>query len=65
MALALGDWFYVPGVFGAFEATIFWWIATGLDILVTLLLGCALGLLFVKLTAPITPAVAQEDERVS
>jgi hypothetical protein len=27
----VGDWFYVPGVFGAFAATVYWWIATGLD----------------------------------
>ncbi|MEO5851688.1 MAG: DUF1097 family protein [Nocardioides sp.] len=27
----VGDWYYVPGIFGAFAATIFWWIATGLD----------------------------------
>ena len=106
MASALGDWFYVPGVFGAFAATVFWWVATGLDnwatdgggignsvaalgdpatagagafggvlstpyawvwinILVTLLFGCALGLLSVKLTAMITPAVVRQDERVS
>ena len=31
MASAVGDWYYVPGIFGAFAATIFWWIATGLD----------------------------------
>ena len=31
VASALGDWYYVPGIFGAFAATIFWWIATGLD----------------------------------
>jgi hypothetical protein len=31
LASALGDWYYVPGIFGAFAATIFWWIATGLD----------------------------------
>lgn len=103
---ALGDWYYVPGIFGAFAATIFWWIATGLDnwaidgggignsvealadpatagagafggvlstpyfwvfvnTLVTLLIGCALGLLSVKLSAMITPATtAQTEERV-
>lgn len=27
----VGDWYYVPGILGAFAATIFWWIATGLD----------------------------------
>jgi hypothetical protein len=31
LASALGDWYYVPAIFGAFAATIFWWIATGLD----------------------------------
>ncbi|MCW2849326.1 MAG: hypothetical protein JWR90_3300 [Marmoricola sp.] len=31
LASALGDWYYVPGIFGAFAATVFWWIATGLD----------------------------------
>ncbi|WP_310526870.1 DUF1097 family protein, partial [Nocardioides sp.] len=31
MASVVGDWYYVPGIFGAFAATIFWWIATGLD----------------------------------
>ena len=31
LASALGEWYYVPGIFGAFAATIFWWIATGLD----------------------------------
>ena len=31
LASALGDWWYVPAIFGAFAATIFWWIATGLD----------------------------------
>ena len=31
VASALGEWYYVPGIFGAFAATIFWWIATGLD----------------------------------
>ena len=103
---ALGDWYYVPGIFGAFAATVFWWIATGLDnwapagggvgnsvkalgdpatagagafggvlstpygwawfdILVTLLLGCVLGLASVKLTGLITPAPAPADrERV-
>lgn len=106
LASAAGDWYYVPGVFGAFAAAIFWWIATGLDhwapagggvgnsvealadpltagtgafggvlstpygwvfldILVTLLIGCVLGLVSVKLTAAISPApAAQEEERV-
>lgn len=86
----VGDWYYVPGIFGAFAATVFWWFPTGLDnwaprgggvgnsvaaladaatagggafggvlstpfgwvwidILVSLLAGCALGLLSVKL----------------
>jgi hypothetical protein len=27
----LGDWYYVPGVFVAFAAVVFWWFATGLD----------------------------------
>lgn len=31
VASAVGNWYYVPGIFGAFAATIFWWIATGLD----------------------------------
>ncbi len=31
LASVVGDWYYVPGIFGAFAATIFWWIATGLD----------------------------------
>jgi hypothetical protein len=26
-----GDWYYVPGVFVAFAAVVFWWFATGLD----------------------------------
>lgn len=102
----VGEWYYVPGIFGAFAATIFWWIATGLDnwapngggvgnsvealgdpatagagafggvlstpfvwvwvdILVTLLIGCALGMLSVKLTAMITPAAQPDREQVS
>lgn len=28
---AAGDWYYVPGVFLAFAAVVFWWFATGLD----------------------------------
>ena len=28
---ALGDWFFIPGTFGAFASVFFWWIATGLD----------------------------------
>jgi hypothetical protein len=28
---ALGEWYYVPGMFGAFAAVVFWWMATGLD----------------------------------
>lgn len=28
---ALGDWYFVPGIFGAFASTLFWWIATGMD----------------------------------
>lgn len=28
---ASGDWYYVPGVFVAFAAVVFWWFATGLD----------------------------------
>jgi len=99
----VGEWYYVPGIFGAFAATIFWWIATGLDnwapdgggvgnsiealgdpatagagafggvlstpfvwvwvdILVTLLIGCALGMLSVKLAGMITPAVKPDKE---
>jgi hypothetical protein len=27
----LGDWFFIPGTFGAFASVFFWWIATGLD----------------------------------
>jgi hypothetical protein len=94
---AVGDWYYVPGIFGAFAATIFWWIATGLDnwaaagggvgnsvkalgspatagagafggvlstpyawvfvdTLVTLLIGCLLGFLSVRLSAILAPA---------
>ncbi|MEP6814571.1 MAG: hypothetical protein ABI873_03345, partial [Marmoricola sp.] len=103
VASALGDWFYVPGIFGAFAATILWWIATGLDnwapagggvgnsvkalgapatagagafggvlstpyvwvwinILVTLLIGCGLGLLSVKLAGLLTPAAPADRE---
>ncbi len=28
---AIGDWYYVPAIFGSFAAVVFWWIATGLD----------------------------------
>jgi hypothetical protein len=28
---SLGDWFFIPGTFGAFASVFFWWIATGLD----------------------------------
>ncbi|HEV7206285.1 MAG TPA: DUF1097 family protein [Jatrophihabitans sp.] len=31
VATCIGDMYYVPAVFGAFAATVFWWIATGLD----------------------------------
>lgn len=31
LATSLGDWYYVPAVFGAFAAVVFWWFATGLD----------------------------------
>lgn len=96
---ALGDWYYVPGIFGAFAATVFWWIATGLDgwakhgggignsvaalskpatagtgafggvlstpagwvfvdSLVTLLIGCILGVVSVKVTGMLTPKKA-------
>ncbi len=96
VASAVGDWYYVPAIFGAFAATVFWWIATGLDgwakngggvgnslaalakpatagagafggvlstprgwvfvdVLVTLLIGCLLGWLSVKLAAVFTP----------
>jgi hypothetical protein len=27
----LGEWFFIPGTFGAFASVFFWWIATGLD----------------------------------
>ena len=27
----LGDWFFIPGTFGAFASVFFWWTATGLD----------------------------------
>jgi hypothetical protein len=93
---AAGDWYYVPGIFGGFAATVFWWIATGLDgwakhgggigksvaalskpatagtgafggvlstpvgwvfvdTLVTLLIGCLLGLASVRLAGLLTP----------
>jgi hypothetical protein len=93
---ALGDWYYVPAIFGGFAATVFWWIATGLDgwakhgggignslaalskpatagagafggvlstplgwvfvdTLVTLLIGCLLGVASVKLAGLLTP----------
>lgn len=99
----VGDWYYVPGIFGAFAATIFWWIATGLDnwapdgggvgnsikalgnpatagagafggvlstpyfwvfvdTLVSLLIGCLLGLVSVKLAGMMAPAAVTEDE---
>lgn len=102
---AVGDWFYVPAVFGAFASTLFWWIATGLDgwaeggggvgnsvaalgkpetagtgafggiistpygwvfidILVSLLCGCVLGLLSVRLTGMVTRARAAEEATV-
>ena len=31
LLMALGDWYYVPAVFGAFASVVVWWIATGLD----------------------------------
>ena len=103
MISVVGDWYYVPGIFGAFAATIFWWIATGLDnwapdgggvgnslkalgdpatagagafggvlstpyvwvwvnTLVTLLIGCALGLASVKLAGILTPAAKPDRE---
>jgi Protein of unknown function (DUF1097) len=107
---AAGDWYYVPGIFGAFAATFFWWITTGLDgwaangggvgnsvralglpatagagafggvlstpygwvwvsTLVSLLCGCALGVLSVKLAGMVTGRIArtpdaQEDAAV-
>jgi Protein of unknown function (DUF1097) len=104
VATAVGDKYYVPAVFGAFGATIFWWIATGLDgwakngggvgnslaalakpttagfgafggvlstpagwvfvdILVTLLIGCVLGVASVKLAGLLTPRVAPAPQR--
>jgi hypothetical protein len=101
---ALGDWYYVPAIFGAFAATIFWWIATGLDgwakdgggignslaalskpatagagafggvlstpvgwvfvnTLVTLLIGCVLGLVSVRLAGMLTPRTTAAPER--
>jgi hypothetical protein len=103
LASALGDWYYVPAMFGAFGCTVFWWIATGLDgwakngggvgnslaalakpatagtgafggvlstpvgwvffdSLVTLLIGCLLGLVSVKLAGMLTPRAASEPE---
>jgi hypothetical protein len=100
---AAGDWYYVPGIFGGFGATVFWWIATGLDgwakhgggignsvaalgkpatagsgafggvlstpagwvfvdTLVTLLIGCVLGVVSVKLAGLLTPRAASEPE---
>ena len=106
IATCVGDMYYVPAVFGAFAATVFWWIATGLDgwakngggvgnsvaalakpatagagafggvlstpvawvfvdTLVTLLIGCLLGVVSVKLTSlvPTRPATASTRER--
>ena len=104
IATAMGDWYYVPAVFGAFAATVFWWIATGLDgwakngggvgnsvaalgkpatagsgafggvlstpvawvfvdTLVTLLIGCVLGVVSVKLTALFPARTAPADTR--
>lgn len=31
LASAAGDWYFVPGIFGAFASALFWWIATGMD----------------------------------
>jgi hypothetical protein len=103
LASAVGDWYYVPAIFGAFAATVSWWIATGLDgwakngggvgnslaalakpatagagafggvlstprgwvfvdVLVTLLIGCLLGWLSVKLAAVVTPRPATRAE---
>lgn len=104
IATCVGDMYYVPAVFGAFAATVFWWIATGLDgwakngggvgnsvaalgkpatagagafggvlstpavwvfidTLVTLLIGCVLGLVSVKLTALFPARSAAPDTR--
>ncbi len=104
VASAAGDWYYVPGIFGAFAATVFWWITTGLDgwaidgggvgnsvaalgkpatagagafggvlstplgwvffnSLLTLLIGCVLGLVSVKLAGLITPRASSESEQ--
>ncbi len=101
----VGDWYYVPGIFGAFAATIFWWIAAGLDnwaaagggvgnsvaalgdpatagagafggvlstpygwvwtdTLVSLLIGCLLGLLSVKLAGLFAHAQEAEEQPV-
>jgi hypothetical protein len=27
----LGDWYFIPGTFGAFASVVFWWLATGAD----------------------------------
>lgn len=103
VASALGDWYYVPGIFGAFAATVFWWIATGLDgwakngggvgndvkalakpetagagafggvlstpvgwvfldTLTTLLIGCVLGVVSVRVAGMLTPRAASERE---
>lgn len=104
LASALGDWYFVPGIFGAFASTLFWWIATGMDgwspggggtntvdalgkattagtgafggvistpygwvfanTLVSLLIGCALGVVSVWLAGVLTPkqkAAARES----
>ncbi len=101
---ALGDWYYVPAIFGAFAATVFWWIATGLDgwakdgggvgnsvsalgkpatagagafggvlstpvvwvfidTLITLLIGCVLGMASVKLAGLITRTRPAANDR--
>jgi hypothetical protein len=101
----LAEWYYVPGIFGAFAATIFWWIATGLDnwaidgggvgnslkalgdpasagagafggvlstpyawvwvdTFASLVIGCLLGLLSVKLAGMFAPAPAPQTESV-
>ncbi len=101
----IGDWYYVPGIFGAFASTIFWWIATGLDnwapsgggvgnsvkalgdpatagagafggvlstpfgwvwvdTLASLLIGCALGFVSVKLAGILAPAPDRQKQQV-
>jgi hypothetical protein len=106
IASAVGDWYYVPGVFGAFAATVYWWIATGLDgwakdgggvgnsvkalgnpatagagafggvlstpagwvfvdVLVTLLIGCGLGVASVRLTGLLTPKPKTTHDRAT